>query len=371
MLTLTPALLRALRMRSLLLSGAAPATPVDIVTWFGAMQAQDVASGMWSLGVRLPDWTELDVRASLERAEILRTWPMRGTIHLVPSQDAVWMLELTGSRALTGSLGRRTELGLDLADAERATRALEDALGGGHRLTRAQALTAINDAGISTDGQRGYHLLWYAAQVGATCIGPQVGREQTFVLLRDWAPRQRSLGRDDALVELAFRYFRSHGPATVNDFAGWTGLTLNDARTGLAGNSGRLVPARLGSDTLWLSSDVADAPDGRALSRRVLALPGFDEFMLGYKDRTGHLPHGGMERVVPGGNGVFRATLVAGGAVIGTWRRTLVGAKVRITVEPFSPLTDRARGSATRALTAYADYLGREGDIRFAEPVDG
>jgi nicotinamide mononucleotide (NMN) deamidase PncC len=364
---LTPARARALRLRSLLLSDTpGPTTPLEIVTWFGAMQSQDIASGLWSLGVRLPGWSASSVHASLERGEVLRTWPMRGTIHLVPSTDVTWMLELTGERALSASLRRRGELGLDMEDAERATRALDEALAGGHRLTRAAALSVIADAGISTAGQRGYHLLWHAAQVGVICIGPQDGRDQTFVLLREWAPDQRSLGRSEALVELAFRYFRSHGPATLKDFAGWTGLTLADARAGLAGNDGRLSQARVGEETCWLASSLADEAGSVADSRRLLALPGFDEFMLGYKDRSMHVPPGAMDRIVPGGNGVFRATLVSGGVVVATWRRTLTATTVRIEVEPLAPLSARQRASATRALSAYARYLDREPDIRFA-----
>lgn len=122
---------------------------------------------------------------------------------------------------------------------------LQTALSGG-RLTRAAALASLQDAGLDTSGQRGYHLLWYASQVGVTCIGPMDGKEQTFVLLDQWAPRAGGLSPDDALVELAHRYFRSHGPATIKDFAGWTGLTLTAARAAVAGNAGRLVSAEFG-----------------------------------------------------------------------------------------------------------------------------
>jgi hypothetical protein len=363
--------LRAARLRSLLLATPRPATPgpttpAGVVEWLGAMQAQDLASAMWSLGVRLPGSTEADITGAIERGEVLRTWPMRGTIHLVPPADADWMLSLTAVRALQGSVRRREQLGLSPADTDRAAALLEAALAGGRRLTRGQCLAMLDEAGIGTAGQRGYYLLWYAAQVGVTCIGPQQGTEQTFVLLHDWAPRQARLSREDALVELAHRYFRSHGPTTVRDFAGWTGLTLTDARAGVAGNDGRLVPVGTGADQRWASPDAVSGPedDGSV----VLALPGFDEFILGYKDRTLHVPDGTMDRIVPGGNGMFRSTIVVDGAVQATWRRTLRARGVDIVVEPFAPVRPRARAAYAQALESYAAYLGREATIRFDEP---
>jgi hypothetical protein len=366
----TPTLRRA-RLHSLLLAGHACDTPGEVVAWFGAMQAQDLASAMWSFGARLPGSLEVDVTAAVERAEVLRTWPMRGTIHFVPPADAEWMLALTGSRALAGSMRRREQLGLQPGDAERAADVLESALAARHRLTRAQALAELEDAGISTQGQRGYHLLWYAAQTGVTCIGPQDGTQQTFVLLREWAPRPRRLERSEAVAELAYRYFRSHGPVSVRDFAGWTGLTLTDARAGLAANEGRLTPMTHEDGLVWLTTELADRVrhDGLPSASTVLALPGFDEYMLGYKDRRRHADVDVIERVVPGGNGMFRATLVADGRVVATWRRVMRAASVEISVEPFAPMSRRATTAATRALTAYAGYLGRSPDIRFEPPA--
>jgi len=200
-------------MTSLLLSGGSalqdPARPTDVagvVTWFGAMQAQDAVSGGWSLGARLPGSTCLAVDAAMERREALRTWPMRGTVHLVPPRDARWMLELMGPRVLAGSVTRRAQLGISDRTAERATELLGEALAGGARLTRAQCLAALSDAGIAVDGQRGYHLLWYASQRAVTCI-PDLSTRQTFVLLDDWAPDPYRPERDEALaaVLLALR----------------------------------------------------------------------------------------------------------------------------------------------------------------------
>ncbi|WP_346539879.1 winged helix DNA-binding domain-containing protein [Micromonospora sp. DPT] len=346
-------------MTSLLLREHPRGRPRDVagvVEWFGAMQAQDVASGLWSLGTRLPGWTVADVRAALERREALRTWPMRGTVHLVPPRDARWMLEVTGVRALSGAAARRAALGLTEADADRAADVLGAALAGGGRLTRAECLATLAAAGIDPAGQRGYHLLWYASQRGVTCIAPHVGTEQTFALLDEWAPEPRRPDRDEALGLLALRYFRSHGPTTRQDFAGWTGLTAADARRGIAVAGEDLATVEVDGVPAVLDAALLDAP--RTARDDVLALPGFDEYLLGYKDRTLMLDPAHRQAVVPGGNGVFQSTIVRGGRVVGTWKRTIGRTRVSVTVRQLTPFDDSMRARVEAALTRYADFLG-------------
>ncbi|SCG69532.1 Winged helix DNA-binding domain-containing protein [Micromonospora halophytica] len=346
----------ALRMTSLLLREhprGRPSTVAGVVQWFGAMQAQDVASGMWSLGVRLPGATAADVHEALERREALRTWPMRGTVHLVPPRDARWMLAVTGVRALAGVQARRAALGLTEAEVDRAADVLGTALAGGGRLTRAECLATLAAAGIGTTGQRGYHLLWYASQRGVTCIAPHVGTEQTFALLDEWAPDPHRPERDEALGILALRYFRSHGPSTRQDFAGWTGLTAADARRGIAVAGDGLATVRVGETEAVLDPALLDAP--RQPLDDVLTPPGFDEYLLGYKDRALMLDPAHKQAVIPGGNGVFQSTVVRAGRVVGTWKRTLGKTRVTVTVHP---LADVDRAPVEAALTGYARFVG-------------
>ncbi|MGK5441492.1 winged helix DNA-binding domain-containing protein [Micromonospora sp. URMC 105] len=333
-----------------------PRDVAGVVEWFGAMQAQDVASGMWSLGSRLPGWTAADVRAALERREALRTWPMRGTVHLVPPADARWMLAVTGVRALSGAASRRAALGLTEAEADRAADVLGAALTGGGRLTRAECLTTLAAAGIDTAGQRGYHLLWYASQRGVTCIAPHVGTEQTFALLDEWAPAPRRPERDEALGLLALRYFRSHGPTTRQDFAGWTGLTVADTKRGIAVAGDDLATVQVDGVPALLDAALLDAP--RTPRDDVLALPGFDEYLLGFKDRALMLDPAHRQAVVPGGNGVFQSTVVRGGRVVGTWKRTIGRDRVTVTVRELVPFDAALRARVETALGGYADFLG-------------
>jgi winged helix DNA-binding protein len=342
-----------LRMTSLLLRGGGPGSVAGIVEWFGAMQAQDMNSGLWSLGVRLPGSTVDDINAALERREAVRTWPMRGTVHLVPPADVHWMLELMGVRAMAGVEKRRQILGLDEKTVDRATDVLGAALTGGKRLTRAECLAALTDGGIEVTGQRGYHLLWYAAQRGVTVIAPHVGKEQTFVLLDEWVPEPERPTRDEALGLIALRYFRSHGPTTRKDFAGWTGLTMADVKTGVAVAGDALTTVDV--DGVEMIMDAAAVPVER---NDWLALPGFDEYMLGFKDRSMMLGAGDLQAVVPGGNGMFRSTIARAGRVVAVWTRALTRKGVTVTVEPLIPFTSRDRDDVASALQPYADYLG-------------
>jgi Winged helix DNA-binding domain len=356
----------ALRLSSLLLRdhpAGRPDTVAGVVEWFGAMQAQDMASGLWSLGVRLPGCTVGDVTAALERREAIRTWPMRGTVHLVPPADARWMLELMGVRALAGAAKRRATIGLDERIAERAVEVLGAALADGKRMTRAQCMSALADAGVPVAGQQGYHLLWYASQKGVTCIAPNVGKEQSFALLDDWAPEPNRPDREEALGIIALRYFRSHGPATRADLARWTGLTMTDVKTGVGAAGEGLTTVQVDGTDMIMDAALADA--ATESSEDWVALPGFDEFMLGYKDRSMMVDAAYMDAIVPGGNGVFQATLVRAGRVVGTWKRTLGKKAVTVSVTPLVPLKTAERRKAEAALEPYAKFVGLPLEIRW------
>ena len=355
----------SLRMTSLLLSGGGgPSSVAGIVEWFGAMQAQDVNSGLWSFGVRLPGRKLDDVNAALERREAIRTWPMRGTVHFVPPADARWMLDLTGVRALAGAERRRQTLGLDQRTADRAVEILGSVLAGGRRLTRAQCLAALTERGVEVVGQRGYHLLWYASQRGVTAIAPHVGKEQTFVLLDEWVPEPHRPSRDEALGILALRYFRSHGPATRKDFAGWTGLTMADVKSGIAVAGDELATVDVDGVEMIAARSVLDAA-GPAVGGW-LALPGFDEYMLGYKERSMMVDAGHLAAIIPGGNGMFRSTIVRGGRAVAVWTRALTRTGVTASVEPLIPLTVGDRDRVGAALQPYADYLGLPLTVKIA-----
>lgn len=357
---LTRAQARRLRLVAQLLAFREPRSPESIVEWFGALQAQDLGSVCWSLGVRSPGLDMDSVERALEDGAILRTWPMRGTVHLVPAVDARWMLEVAGVRALAAAERRRAQLGLDEATADRAAEVLGEALVGGVRMTRSDCLERLRAAGIVVDGQRGYHLLWYASQRGVTCFGPGIGADQTFRLLADAAPTPRQPTRDEALGLLALRYVRSHGPVGVHELARWTGLPLRDCRRGVEVAGEELVSVHVDGEPLLVHAEaLADGVPGRVPARdAVILLPGFDELVLGYGSRDLHLDLADAQRIVPGANGVFRPTLVHEGRILGTWSRTVRRGSLQVSVAPLRPLPIAVRERLDRAAGEVGRFLG-------------
>ena len=234
----SPANLPGLRYRSQLLAGSPFDHPADTVAWFGAVQAQDYASALWAVGQRTLGGTERSVEQALADGRIVRTWPLRGTLHLVAARDVHWLLALLGPRVVARSARRFAQLGLDERVVERAKHAFVRALAGGARLTRPEMRRVLDGAGVDTSGQRGYHLLWRCAVDGLLCLGPRQGKQHTFVLLDEWVPPGPTWTRDEALAEVARRYAQAHGPATLRDLTWWSGLAAAEARraVALAGN---------------------------------------------------------------------------------------------------------------------------------------
>ncbi len=329
--------------------------PEEVVRWMGAMQAQDYQQALWAIGLRTQSATVVDIEQAIVDRKILRTWPMRGTLHFVPAEDAQWMVKLSSTRMLAGARQRQAQLALDVITIERSQQLFYDALNGGKRIARPDLMQILEDAGISTKGQRGYHLLWYMAQTGLICLGPLERKQQTFVLLDEWVPQARELSREEALATLAGRYLASHGPATMRDFVGWAGLTVADAKAGLGAIQAKLRVEKLDGQE-YLSS--TDAPEHRSMSPEssVHLLPGFDEYLLGYKDRSAVLAAEHTAKIVPGGNGIFLATVVVDGLVVGTWKRTLKKNALDITLHNFSPSPDILEAAVIEAASAYSAF---------------
>ncbi len=331
--------------------------PTAVVRGMGAMQAQDPAQAAWAIGVRSASTTIGDVDRAVADGTIVRTWPMRGTLHYVPAEDARWMLGLSEARMISSTRRRREGLGLDDAMLRRCFRLFSEALAGGARLSRSGMMRLLAEAGIDPGGQRGYHVLWYASQVGLICLGPKEGSEYTFVLLDDWVPRSTALARDEALAELATRYVVGHGPATVHDFAWWAGLTVGDARLGIGGAMGAVTRVPFRGKDYWVADGLKSPVPDQSRPPTVHLLPGFDEYLLGYRDRDAVIDFGHAAQIVPGGNGVFLPMVVVGGQVAGTWTRRVKGGAVEVTVSPFGDL-DHVEDRVTAAATAYAAFLG-------------
>jgi hypothetical protein len=338
---------------------AAGSSPAEVVAGLGAVQAQDYRAALWAVGLRVHGATEAVIEQTIAERAIVRTWPMRGTLHFVPPKDARWMLELLTPRVIAGAARRHRELELDDRVFGRSRELLTEALQGGRSVRRDKAMALLEAAGISTAGQRGYHVLWMLAQEGVLCLGPLDGKQQTFVLLDDWVPESRRLERDEALAELARRYFTGHGPATLQDFVWWSGLRVADARAGLEAAAGSLERVSLEGNDYWMA-EVAPGADAAATIRRstFVLLPGYDEFLIGYRDRSAALDPAHVGKLIPSANGAMKATIVAHGRVMGTWRRTIKKGEVLVEASPFAALGATQEAAFRAAARRYAGFLG-------------
>ena len=332
---------------------AALMTPGEVVKKLGAVQAQDYLGVLWALGLRMQRAVEADIEQAIANREIIRTWPMRGTLHFVAPEDVRWMLTLLTPRILARAARRHQQLELDEDTFARSETLFTNALQNGRCLIRSQMMDVLEQADISTKGQRGYHILWWTAQNGLICFGPRQGKQHTFVLLDEWQwlPESKPLSREEALTALAQRYFTGHGPATIQDFIWWSGLTAGDARAGLEMVKSQLVHEEFDSQTYWFSP--SPSPPQTDTPTAYL-LPGFDEYLLGYKDRSAVLDPVYATKVVPGGNGMFKPLIVVDGRIVGTWQRTIKKDRVIMTLNPFNTLNT----VETQAVEATAQNYG-------------
>lgn len=334
-------------------------TTAEAVFRLGAMQAQDYEGALWALGLRLAQAGLPLRRAAVEQAvwdrQIVRTWPMRGTLHFVAAADVRWMLALLTPRVLQASTKRQSQLEIDAQVLTRSAQVLETELADGQILSRSLLLERLEAAGIRTDQQRGYHLLSWHAQQGRICCGPPQGKQPTFVWLESWLPPAPERDRDSALAEIALRFFNGHGPATLADLMRWTGLTARDARRGLEQVSGQLETLERASERYWMAPGLSPAP-----ADSLLLLPGFDEYLLGYKDRSAVLAPEYAAAICPGNNGMFMPTLVHNGRVGGIWKRKLTARSVSLQLQPFAdPLSASWQAALPAAAARYGHFLGK------------
>ncbi len=339
-------------------------SPAAVARALGALQAQDLTSGLWSIGVRTGG-SLAEVLAAVDRGELVRTWPMRGTLHWVAAEDAGWLTRLCAGPAIRAATRVRASLGLSDEIVEQAGEVWAAYLATAGTMTRAEAATVLSENGIDASGQRCYHLLVRWSQAGLLVQGP-VRRTPTgafeplFVLLDRWVGAPRRPERVEAMALLVDRYVRGHGPVTERDVAGWCDQNLGFVRDAVSATEGRVVREDIAGTTHLVHRDAPPVP---SVVGPVLLLPGFDEWLLGYKDRGAQLTRDQERVVVPGGNGVFRGTLVAGSLVVGTWRRITSPRSMTIEVTPFGPVSTRVRRGADDAAATYGDFWGRSARV--------
>ena len=339
-----------------LIVGQKAATAGAAVAHMGMVQAQDYLAALWAVGLRMEQASEETIETALAERRIVRTWPARGTLHFVAAEDVYWMLGLLTERPVNGRQGRFRQLELDEAVFKKSRAVLRRALAGGQRLQRADLFKLLEAERISTRGQRGIHILWKLAQEGLLCFGPRQGKQPTFVLLEEWIPQGGGKTRQAGLAELAQRYFNSHGPATLEDFSWWSGLTKNEARLALELGGGRLAVETWQGVKRWVAAG-PDRPAGSGRSAQLL--PAFDEYLVGYQDRDAVLDPRRVWQINAGG-GLLSPVIVIDGQVCGTWKRSLKKDKVIVQPNWFGPAGAGASDAFEAAAGRYARFLKRD-----------
>jgi hypothetical protein len=348
------------------IAGPRLSSPLAVAERLLCLQAQDYWSGLASVAVR-SRCSLADVEAAFDAGGIVRAWPLRGTLHLLAAQDLAWLRELLAPRQLAGAALREQRLGLNPALIARAADVVIDTLTADGPGSRAELNRAWARAGVDSSGERSYHLIWHLAHAGTIVLGPTRGGQQLFALTEQWIGAAGAAGgeggtgggltREAALELLARRYFSGHGPATAADLTRWANLTAADTRQAIAAARRSLSVLSLDGVEYLLGPDTADLLAGcRRQAGEVIALPHFDELLLGYRDRGPTLPPERDIDVFANRNGVPARTIVHRGQVIAAWRRPKRASGAEVEIRPLVAATGAVLG---RAADKAAEISGR------------
>ena len=342
------------RLANQLLIKSRALTPADVVAHLGGIQAQDYSGGEWSIGLRLPGSKLADIEKSISEGKIVRTWALRGTLHFLAGHDTRWMLDLLAPGIIAGLARRYKELELDPATFGKTNSILAGVLKGNKHLTRGELKAVIERNGISCEGQRMTFILHRASLDKVICFGVTRDKQQTHSLFDETVPKSKPKEREEALAELARRYFTSHGPATLQDYMWWSGLSAADAKAGLQAVKSELEQVTIEGMAYWTPRDALPA---KSKAPAVHLLPMFDSFLLGYKDRSASIEPAVLGQLRTGG--MPHATIMIDGRVVGKWNRTFRKDGVLVETSLFTKLRGQEKNVLSASVKRYAEFIGK------------
>jgi hypothetical protein len=345
----------AWRMRNQRLTGDRLASPGEVVGWLGAVQSQDFGPAKWSVGARTAGCDDADLDRAFADGAILRTHVLRPTWHFVQPADIRWLLQLTAPRVHALNAYYYRQQGLDEATLNRCDSLLAAELGGGNHLTRKEVAGLLAGAGVNAEGLRLGLILMHAELTGTVCSGAPRGKQQTYALLDERAPAAPALSREEALAELAYRYFSSHGPATANDLKWWSSLTVADVTEGIDLAGPRLDREVVDGRTYWFAGP--EPPGPPPPSPDVHLLQAYDEY-VGYGEGKRLVDTAGIAPQPPPGRAVFNHLVVLDGQLAGRWKRTLSAKGVHVDAALYRPFDDAQDAALRAAADRHGEYLG-------------
>lgn len=325
----------------------------EVVSWMGAMQAQDYAMCKWAIGQRMAGATDEYIDTAVNDGLIIRTHVLRPTWHLVCSEDIYWMLDLTAPRIKSSMKSRDKELGITHEVLNKSFSLLEKELSNGINLSRDQIAAILNASGIKTDENRLSHILMNTELEGLICSGRRTGNKLTYGLLSQRVPKRQMFSKEESLAKLAQRYFTSHGPATLKDFIWWSGLSVIDATKALNLVASDFICETFDSQKYWMKAEYS------AFNRNknsIHLLPAFDEFLISYKDRNASLELAHNRKAISN-NGIFYPLIIINGQVAGTWKRLIQKGKVKIETNLFVDINRQIKALIEIEIENYSRFL--------------
>jgi hypothetical protein len=334
--------------------------PEEIVNWMVAMQAQEYAMAKWAIGLRLQNSTDDIVEKAFTSGAILRTHLMRPTWHFVAPKDIRWLLKLTAPRVEAFNAFTYRQQELDAKTFKRSNDIIAKTLEGGKQLTRTELQEALKKKKVIADSVRLSCLMMKAELEGIICSGARKGKQFTYALLEERVPQIKPLNKKEALLEFATRYFTTRGPATVKDFATWSGLSMTDAKEGAAMLSSGFVHEKMNEqDYIFLPASFND----NSKIQSSFLMPDYDEYGMSYKDRSALLGPTKLDLTqFKGGNPFFNRMIVLNGKIEGTWKRVIKNNKINIETVPFGPLSKTKQQALAKAVKNYCAFAGKEAE---------
>lgn len=352
-----PSEIAHLRLINQQLVGAKLASPKEVVGWLGAVQAQDYHMAKWAIGTRTRNATDQVIEDSINRCEIVRTHVMRPTWHFVLAADIRWMLALTAPHIKAAMKSYQTKLELNAKIFSRTNDIIAKLLEGNNHLTRAEIVAELKKKKIEVDNLQATHVMFDAELNGIVCNGPVRGKQFTYALMDERVPAAKPVTKEEALFKLSKKYFASHGPATVQDFMWWSGLPAADAKKGLDLIKEKLVSEKIDNKIYWFDGALSKATT--FLQTTPLFLPAYDEFMIGYTDRSASIDRKFAKRILVG-NGIFRPIIVKEGRAIGIWLRTLKKNHIAVTTKFFSTKEKMKKSEINLLMQPFGKFVGLE-----------
>lgn len=324
-----------------------------------AIQAQEAPAAALSIRARSAGLTAAGVeRARVDDRSIVRTWCLRGTLHLVAAEDAGWLLSLLGPIFVAADRRRSQQLGLTEAVYAAGVRRVQGALSTRGPLTKAEIAAALRAGRLPAEGQAPIHLIARMAYEGRLCLGPDRGLKSTYVLLADWLPVEKGLPRERALAEIARRYLAAYAPAAPEDLAAWSGLGLRDARAAWNAIAPEIFEVDAAGRPAWLLKTQAHwlGEQGSEMPL-VRLLPRFDTYLLGYALRDLILAPEYAKRINAGG-GIIHPAVLVDGRVVGRWSAQRTRDRIEIAIDPFEPLDPDIAPNLAAQVSDIARFLG-------------